>query len=390
MSVANVSRLFDDNGFWPWIENRRMFRFHTDHTGFSMTSRREFLTGSPARPPRAAKPLRILFIGGTGFIGPHMVEAALARGHVPTLFNRGRTNPGLFPTVEKLVGDRDGGLDVLKGRQWDCVIDTSGYVPRVVRASAQLLKNAARHYLFISTGDVYKDFSVDHLDEDHPKAVLPEPNSEDTRKYYGPLKVICEQEVEAAFPGRATIVRPGWIVGPNDNLNLFTYWPVRIDRGGEVLAAGAPSDPVQVIDARDMAEWIVRMLENETFGRFNATGPGTPLSMAEFLYGIRAITSADVRFTWVDTPFLLERKIRPWGDIPIWYPPIGDHKGNGLISPKRAVAAGLTYRPLAVTARDTLAWFKSLGVPWEQAPRHPGLTLAHEAELLAEWHRLKG
>ncbi len=356
-----------------------------------MKSRRAFITGRSGRAGLPAqKALRILFIGGTGFIGPHMVEAALARGHVPTLFNRGRTNPGLFPKVEKLIGDRDGGLDVLKGREWDAVIDTSGYVPRVVRASAQLLKSAARHYLFISTGDVYRDFSVDHLDEDHPKAVLPEAGSEDSRKYYGPLKVICEQEVEAAFPGHATIVRPGWIVGPGDNLNLFTYWPVRIDRGGEVLAAGAPSDPVQVIDARDMAEWIIRMLENGTTGRFNATGPGTPLSMAEFLYGIRAISSADVRFTWVDTPFLLERKVRPWSDIPIWYPPIGDHKGNGLISPKRAVAAGLTYRPLAVTARDTLAWFKSLGVPWEQAPRHPGLTLAREAELLAEWHRLKG
>lgn len=372
-----------------------------------MTTRRQFLTATAVagaattlRPGTAiadataslfrvtGAPLKILFIGGTGFIGPHMVRAAMARGHVPTLFNRGRTNPGLFPDVEKLVGDRDGGLGVLKGRTWDAVIDTSGYVPRVVRASAQLLKDSARHYLFISTGDVYKDFSVDRLDEDAPKAELPEPGSEDSRKYYGPLKVICEQEVRNAYPDRHTIVRPGWIVGPGDNLNLFTYWPVRIDRGGEVLAPGNPTDPVQVIDARDMAEWIVRMLENGTTGSFNAFGPGSDLSIAEFLYGIRAVTPSSVRFTWVDTPFLLERKVRPWSDIPIWYPPIGDHKGNGLISPRRAIAAGLTYRPLAVTARDTLDWFKSLKTPWEQAPRHPGLTTAREAELLAEWHRL--
>ena len=369
-----------------------------------MTTRRDFLKATtvggatmtmlpsvlrmPAWAGRA--PLRILFIGGTGFIGPHMVRAAMARGHVPTLFNRGKTHPGLFPTVEKLVGDRDGGLEVLKGREWDVVIDTSGFVPRVVRASAQLLKGVARHYLFISTGDVYRDFSVDHLDEDAPKAVLPEPGSEDTRKYYGPLKVLCEQEVRDAFPDRYTIVRPGWIVGPGDNANLFTYWPARIDRGGEVLAPGDPSDPVQIIDARDMGEWIVRMIENRTTGAFNAMGPGSRLSIAEFLYGIRAVTNADVRFTWVDTPFLLERKIRPWSDIPIWYPPIGDHKGNGLISPRRAIAAGLTYRPLADTTRDTLTWFKSLGSGPDPVPPLPGISAAREAELLAEWHRLKG
>src|SRR5262249_53364234 len=161
-----------------------------------------------------------------------------------------------------------------------------------------------------------------------------------------------------------TIVRPGWIVGPGDNLNLFTYWPVRIDRGGEVLAPGDPTDPVQVIDVRDMAEWIIRMLEKGTTGDYNAFGPGSKLSVAEMLYGMRAVTSAAVRFTWTDTQFLLDRKVRPWRDIPIWYPPIGDHKGNGMISPKRAIAAGLTYRPLAVTTRDTLEWFKSLGEPW--------------------------
>jgi len=335
--------------------------------------------------------LRILFIGGTGFIGPHMVRAALARGHVPTLFNRGRTNPHLFPNVEKLVGDRDGGLAPLEGRTWDAVIDTSGYVPRVVRASAQLLAKAAKHYLFISTGDVYADFSIERMDESAPLIALPEPNSEDTRKYYGPLKVLCEREVRAAFPGHNTIVRPGWIVGPGDNLNLFTYWPVRIDRGGEVLAPGDRTDPVQIIDARDMAEWIVRMLEDGTTGDYNAFGPATDLSIAEFLYGIRAITTSKVQFTWVSTDFLLERKIRPWGDIPIWYPPIGDHKGNGLISPKRAIAAGLTYRPLADTARDTLDWFKSLGQTWGDGKgRHPGLTAARERELLDEWHKLHG
>ncbi|MGE0555767.1 MAG: NAD-dependent epimerase/dehydratase family protein [Gemmatimonadales bacterium] len=338
-----------------------------------------------------ASSLRILFIGGTGFIGPHMVRAALARGHVPTLFNRGRTNPHLFPNVEKLVGDRDGGLAPLEGRQWDAVIDTSGYVPRVVRASAQLLAKAAKHYLFISTGDVYADFSIEHMEEDAPLIALPEPDSEDTGKYYGPLKVLCEREVREAFPTRHTILRPGWIVGPGDNLNLFTYWPVRIARGGEVLAPGAVTDPVQIIDARDMAEWIVRLLEAGTTGIYNAFGPGSVLSIAEFLYGIRAVTSEPTRFTWVSTEFLLERKIRPWRDIPIWYPPIGDHKGNGLISPKRAVAAGLTYRPLADTSRDTLRWFESLGRRWgEGEGRYPGITAGREQELLAEWHKANG
>ena len=362
-----------------------------------MTTRRDFIKTSAVTGAalsigpsvftlRRKAPLRILFIGGTGFIGPHMVRAAMARGHIPTLFNRGRTHPGLFPDVEKLVGDRDGGLDVLKGRKWDAVIDTSGFVPRVVRASAQLLKDAAQHYLFISTGDVYRDYSVPNIDEDYPKAVLPEPGSEDTRKYYGPLKVLCEQEIREAFPDRHTIVRPGWIVGPGDTADLLRYWLVRVDRGGEVLAPGDPTDPVQIIDARDMAEWIVTMLERKTTGAFNAMGPGTKLSMAEFLYGIRAVTSADVRFTWVDTQFLLDRKIKPWSDLPIWYPPIGDFKGNGLFSTRRAIAAGLTYRPLADTARDTLNEFKAAGMSWEAGAKRPGITAPREIELLTEWH----
>ncbi len=370
-----------------------------------MTTRRDFLATTAlasaagllprhhalGATSRRTSALRILFIGGTGFIGPHMVQAALDRGHKPTLFNRGKTNPQLFPTVEKLVGDRDGGLKVLEGRQWDAVIDTSGYLPRLVRDSAQLLKRAARHYLFISTGDVYQDFSVERLDESAPLVTLADPASEDVSKYYGPLKVLCEREVRAAFPEHNTIVRPGWIVGPGDNLNLFTYWPVRIKRGGEVLAPGDPTDPVQIIDARDMAEWIVRMLESGTTGDYNAFGPASDLSIAEFLYGIRAVVSSEVRWTWVTTDFLLERNVKPWRDIPIWYPPIGDHKGNGLISPRRAIAAGLTYRPLADTARDTIEWFESLGEPWEGGTgRRPGLPAAREAELLSEWRRLRG
>jgi len=258
-----------------------------------------------------------------------------------------------------------------------------------VRASAQLLKDSARQYLFISTGDVYKDFSSPGMDESAPLATIDDPKSEDARKFYGPLKVLCEREVREAYPGRATIVRPGWIVGPGDNLDLFTYWPVRIDRGGEILAPGDPTDPVQIIDARDMAEWIVHLLEDGIAGDFNAFGPASELSIAEMLYGIRATTTADLRFTWVSTDFLLEREVRPWRDIPIWYPPIGTHRGNGLISPRRAIAAGLKYRPLAETASDTLAWFKSLGEPWEGAKRRPGLTTAREAELLKEWHALR-
>jgi len=349
----------------------------------------------PVREP-SQTPLRILFIGGTGFIGPHMVEAAMAAGHTPTLFNRGRTNPHLFPDVEKLRGDRDGGLGVLEGRTWDAVIDTSGYVPRLVRDSAERLKDVVDHYLYISTTDAYRTYNIVDMDEDDPTAVLDDPTTEDVGSFYGPLKAQCEREVLEVYPDRTTIVRPTWIVGPGDRSTHFSYWLQRINGGGEVLAPGDPTDPVQIIDARDLADFVVHLLNERTFGTYNAVGPEAELSIAEFLYGIRAITSAPTRFVWVDADFLAEHKVYPWRDLPLWWPPredypgppgmsIGGGTGFGLISRERSVAAGLRFRPLAVTAKETLDWFMTWADEWEHRQRS-GLTLEREAEILTAWH----
>ncbi|MDX2058380.1 MAG: NAD-dependent epimerase/dehydratase family protein [Gemmatimonadales bacterium] len=345
-------------------------------------------------------PLRILFIGGTGFIGPHMVRQALARGHQVTLFNRGRTNPGLFPQAEKLVGDRDGGLGVLKGRSWDAVIDTSGYIPRTVRDSAQLLAKNVRRYVFISTGDVYASFSKVGIDEDEPLDVLDDPKSEDASKYYGAFKAICERTVREFYPDGHTILRPGWIIGAGDYNDISSYWPMRIDRGGEVLAPGNPSDPTQIIDAHDLAGFVLKSIEEGITGTFNTVGPEGRLTWAEFLYGIRAVTSADVKFTWVDADWLAARKVMPWTDLPIWWPPRDDYqqapmfepggKGFAQMDGRRAIKAGLTFRPLADTARDIITEYQARpAAPANRRVRF-GLAAEREKELLAAWHQQVG
>ncbi len=341
--------------------------------------------------------LRILFIGGTGFIGPHMVRWALERGHTVTLFNRGRSNPHLFPNVEKLIGDRDGGLGVLKGRTWDAVIDTSGYIPRTVRDSAQLLKDSVHRYLFISTGDVYASFSTPGMDESGALDVLDDPKSEDASKHYGAFKVLCERAVQDAFPNRSTIFRPGWIIGAGDYNTISAYWPVRIDKGGDVLAPGDPTDPTQIIDASDLGRFAIKTLEDDISGVFNTVGPASPLTWAEFLYGIRAVTASEAKFTWVPADFLAEIGVMPWTDLPIWWPPRDDYKtpapfepgGKGFaqIDGRRAIAAGLTFRPLAETARDIIDEWKSRGEDWDAKPRRFGMSSKKEAEALAAWGR---
>ena len=335
-----------------------------------MTDRRDFLKaalgagvlGVPAakaalafaETPAAAKPMNLLILGGTGFTGPFQVAYALARGHRVTVFNRGKTNPGILPDeVEELVGDRNGDLDALKGRQWDAVIDVPATLPRWVRASAQLLKDSAGLYAFVSSISVYRDLSEPGADESAPLHELEDPNTEDYQ-YYGGMKAASEAEAERAFPGRALIVRPGLIVGPGDPTDRFTYWPARIHRGGEVLAPGDPADPTQIIDARDLAEFIVRQVERRATGAFNATGPST--GIGDMLTGIRDAIGADARFTWVDAGFLEQHEVQPWSHLPVWIPPTGEYTGFARVSVDKARAAGLTYRPFADTVRATLGW----------------------------------
>jgi 2'-hydroxyisoflavone reductase len=337
-----------------------------------------------AAPPRGGQ--RILILGGTGFLGPELVQAARARGCAVTLFNRGKTRPELFPEVEKLHGDRDGKLDALRGRTWDLVIDTSGYVPRIVRASAELLAPAVGRYLFVSSISVYAD-SREPVDESSRVTTTPDEKSEDVRAHYGALKALCEKAVERALPGRALVVRPGLIVGPGDPTDRFTYWPVRLERGGEVLCPGDGQDPVQVIDVRDLAAWMVRAGEEGLSGTFNATGPASTLTMAAMLEACRA-PGAEARLTWVDAAFLEAEKVSAWGDMPAWIPRSGEEAGLSRTSSARAIARGLSFRPLAETSRDALAWWKGLPAERRAKPR-AGLAPAREVEVLAAWRKAR-
>ncbi|MBI5876638.1 MAG: epimerase [Chloroflexi bacterium] len=328
--------------------------------------------------------MKLLILGGTVFLGRHIVDCALARGHEVTMFNRGKQNADLFPQVEKLRGDRDGQLDALKGRRWDAVIDPSGYLPRVVRQSAELLADAVERYVFISTISVYADYKVNGIDESYPVAKVADETMEDIGKAYGALKALCEQAVERAVPGRVLQVRPGLIVGPNDPTDRFTYWPVRVARGGEMLAPVGPDFPVQAVDVRDLALWTVQMTEQKQTGVYNATGPDYPLTMGTLLDASSAESGSDARVTYVPESFLLEQKVAPWSELPLWLPG-KDNAGILSVSVQKAIAAGLEFRPLRETVRDTLAWERTR--PGEtELPRRAGMKPAREAELLAAWH----
>lgn len=350
---------------------------------------------SNARGQEKPKPMSILILGGTGFTGPFQVKYALERGHKVTVFNRGKTSPGELPEgVEQLIGDRNGQLDALKGRKWDVAIDNPTSVPVWVRDVAQVLKGNVDRYVFISTISVYADTSKANTDESAPLAKYtgedPMKESRDSiiaSKFtlYGPLKALSEQEAEKWFPKQTLIIRPGLIVGPRDQTDRFTYWPVRIDRGGEVLAPGEPTDPVQFIDGRDLAEWTIRMVEKRETGSYNATGPDKALGVGPMLEGIKAANKSNANFTWVNTDFLEAQKVAPWSDMPVWVPPRGEGAGMGRISIQKAVAQGLTFRPLADTARDTLAWFKAQ--PPERQKLKAGISTEREAEVLASWHK---
>jgi len=342
---------------------------------------------------RAAKPLKILILGGTGFTGPFQVKYALSRGHKVTVFNRGKSHPGELPKeAEQLIGDRNGQLDALKGRKWDVCIDIPTTLPVWVRDAAQILQGNVDRYVFVSTISVYSELKPG-ADENAP---LQKYTGADAMKetsatltasnfgLYGPLKALSEAEAEKWFPGKALIVRPGLIVGPGDPSDRFTYWPVRVDRGGEVLAPGNPTDPVQFIDARDLAEWIIRMAEQGTVGTFNATGPKETLGVGGMLDGIKKATKSNAQFTWVNADFLAEQKVRPWSDMPVWVPHRED-SGFTSVSIKKALDKGLTYRSLGDTTEATLAWFKQQPAD-RQAKLHAGLTAEREAAVLAAWH----
>jgi 2'-hydroxyisoflavone reductase len=366
----------------------------------------------------AAKPLRILILGGTGLTGPRQVAYALKRGHKVTTFNRGRRSKEVPAAVEQLHGDRNvaGGLEALKGREWDVVIDNPTTIPVWVRDAGEILQGKTNQFIFISTISVYADTSKPGFDE---TTALAQYEGEDplketmqtfsaNQRLYGPLKVASEREAEKWFPGKTTIIRPGLIVGPGDTSGRWNYWPIRISEGGEVLAPGTGDDFTQIIDSRDLAEWTIRMAENNTVGTFNATGPKPPMKMKPMLEQIRKALKKekDVSFTWVPAEFLQSQQVRGWSQMPAWVPPSPDNAGFMQVNVDRAVKAGLTYRSVADTARATMDWYNALPdtAPPPAQPATPpapgtvppapviakdrvrgGLPKQKEAEVLAAW-----
>lgn len=342
--------------------------------------------------PYRAQATRLLVLGGTGFIGPHMVRAALAAGFEVTIFNRGRSNTHLFPNVENLIGDRNDNLESLRGREWDVVIDNSATRPTWVRLSTDMLRDSVGKYFFTSTRSVIKQWRDIGLTAKTAELLEADPSAVDTGTDlgYGRNKVLCEREVRLKFgDDRTLIVRPGLIVGPGDRTDRFTYWPVRVDQGGEVLAPGEPRYPAMFIDVRDLADWYIRLIQNNVNGIYMGLGPLGAMTFAELLYGCRAVTSTPVHFTWVDTDFLLGRGMRPYSSFPVWMPPRGDRVGFQQFDVSEEVRLGLTYRPFAVTAYDTLEYHKSRPLE-EQAPMRSGISRETESELLQAWHATHG
>ena len=353
-------------------------------------------TSSDKPVGKAAKPLRILILGGTGFTGPFQVDYALKRGHTVTLFNRGqRPSPEWSGEVEQLHGDRNtGDLKSLEGREWDVCIDNPTSLPFWVRDAGKVLKGKVGHYLFISTISVYADGSQGGIVEDaavaeykgkDAMAETQETLRADIANLYGALKGLSEKEAFTQFGDKVTIVRPGYIVGPRDETDRFTYWPHRIAQGGEVLVPGDGQDPIQIIDGRDLGEWMIRLAEAGTTGTFNAVGPDYSLGMDAMLHGCHAVTGGPLTLTHVPMAFIEEQQV----GLPIWVPREGsEFSGYGRVSNAKAIAAGLSFRPLATTVVDLLAWFRSLPAE-RQATLRAGVTREKEAEMLKAWHAKK-
>jgi 2'-hydroxyisoflavone reductase len=377
-----------------------------------MTSRREFLRhagvagsalalGMPrsVRVTRAPASLDLLILGGTGLTGPHQVRYALARGHKVTVFNRGRRNDRLPGGVTELIGDRNlHQVQPLAGKDWDAVIDNPTSLPFWVKDVGEVLANHTKQYVFISTISVYDTKGQSRLTEESPLlpytkgdplAVTQEALYKDIENLYGPMKVASEREARKWFGNGTTIIRPTLIAGPADESFRFTYWPYRIAKGGEVLAPGDGQDHVQIIDARDLAEWTIRVVEQRSLGTFNAAGPASAMTMAEQLYGIRGALdgSREVEFTWVPADFLAAHKVTPWGDMPTWIPRTDPDYAGANVDNRLARAAGLTFRPLATTAVDALAWFSAAPADAQSRMlKGAGLTADREREVLAAWH----
>jgi 2'-hydroxyisoflavone reductase len=336
----------------------------------------------------APRPLRVLILGGTGFIGPHFVHALAEGGHAVTLFNRGKRDPEAKQGVEQLLGDRNDNLKSLEGRDWDIVVDNSGYTPGQVQLSTGLLKQHSKHYIFISSIAVYADFQNPPIDEDHALARIGKLRQDKLEgDNYGPLKVLCEEVVVKAYGAHATIIRPTYIAGPGDVSDRFTYWPFRVAQGGEMLAPGTPDDPIQYIDVRDLADFVRVCAEQRVAGRYNLCTPPRWATMGKLLETSRRVTGADTKFRWASAAFLLQQKAAEPGmwasqEIPIWAPPAGESLGHGLVASARAESKGLKFRPLETTIRETLEWQKSR--PPDRQKLRSGFTPEREAELLAK------
>jgi 2'-hydroxyisoflavone reductase len=325
--------------------------------------------------------MKILILGGTKFLGRHLVEAALSHGHEVTLFNRGKTNPTLFPNVETITGDREHDIEKLSGREWDAVIDVAGYVPRIVRISAQALEKAVKRYVFISSISVYAGFEKAGINESDPVGKLEDESVEEvTGETYGPLKALCEKTVEEIYGDRALIIRPGLIVGSYDATDRFTYWPMRVKRGGDMIAPDRPDAPIQVIDVRDLSDFIIDLVEQNASGIYNATGPDSPLTMGELLDACKRVSGSVSTVHWASVEFLKEHEVQPWSDMPVWIPDTGEDAGFSRVDVSKAIDAGLKFRPLEDTIRDTIAWA-------EQRPEdhewRAGLNPDKETSLLA-------
>lgn len=345
---------------------------------------------TPAWAARKPKPLRILMLGGTRFIGLHMTALALERGHTVTFFNRGRTNTDRFPDVERIQGDRNGQIDGLENRDWDVVIDNSGYVPRHVKLSAELLAPRVKQYVFVSSISVYPDFSVPR-DESSPVGKLADETVEKVDgETYGPLKALCEQAAERALPGRVTVIRPGLIVGPDDNTDRFTYWPARAARGGEFIAPGSPKDAFQIIDVRDLAAFAINAVENNHTGTYNLVSNPNGFKFGELTDACIASANKLARPTdkpravYLPADFLEQQQVSPWAEMPVWLPAKDEEAAFAGTSNRAALAKGLKITLLRKTVNDTLAWHLTRP-PEEQEKLKAGIAPDKEAAVLASW-----